>query len=73
VADMSRESHESKDRALRLGAKMGPAPVVCPGCHNEIDPEVCWCGNEIERHSPQWDGHNPVPLGCDCGRAKEKP
>ena len=38
----------------------------CPGCHNEIDPDLCWCGAEIEGHG-HWDGHGPVPMGCTCG------
>jgi len=39
----------------------------CAGCGNEIDPDVCGCGDSIT-HSA-WDfGHEPVPMGCDCGR-----
>jgi hypothetical protein len=43
---------------------------TCPGCKNEIDPEVCHCGDEISKHNPMWCGHNPVPMGCTCGYAK---
>ena len=39
---------------------------TCPGCKNEIDEEVCWCGDEIKKHTAH-DGHNPVPMGCTCG------
>jgi hypothetical protein len=46
--------------------------TVCPGCKNEIDPELCWCGDAIGRHSYH-DGHSPVPMGCDCGRIKSPP
>jgi hypothetical protein len=47
-------------------------PNVCTGCGHEVDPELCWCGDEIKKHNPMWDGHNPVPLGCTCGYAKDK-
>lgn len=45
--------------------------IECPCCHNIIDPEVCWCGDLIKHHYPPDCGHNPVPMGCDCGRIKE--
>lgn len=40
----------------------------CAACGNEIDPAVCWCGDSmgVNLH----DGHTPIPMGCDCGRAK---
>lgn len=41
----------------------------CPGCKNEIDPHTCHCGEPINRHGI-FSGHNPVPMGCDCGRNK---
>jgi hypothetical protein len=41
---------------------------ICNGCGNEIDPNLCHCGDLITNHSIHC-GHNPVPLGCDCGRA----
>lgn len=44
--------------------------VRCPECGNEIDPDVCWCGDLVKSHNPYWCGHNPVPMGCDCGRIK---
>lgn len=40
---------------------------VCPGCRNHIDPDVCCCGDSIKNHHGE---HNPVPMGCDCGRAR---
>ena len=41
-------------------------PVRCPGCHHEIDPDICWCGGFMATHG--CEGHSPVPMGCDCGR-----
>ena len=42
--------------------------VFCPGCGEEIDPEVCHCGDFIKDHSnPMNDGHSPIPMGCTCG------
>lgn len=43
---------------------------VCHGCGNQIDPDVCWCGDEIKEHNPYRAGHNPVPMGCTCGYQK---
>lgn len=38
---------------------------ICEGCGNEIDPDVCWCGDFIDH---VWDGaHYGVPMGCTCG------
>ena len=37
----------------------------CPGCDNEIAPEVCWCGEDRAHHTVE---HGFVPMGCDCGR-----
>lgn len=42
---------------------------ICPGCGNEIDPDVCWCGDLMKSHGPSC-GHTPVPMGCDCLRCK---
>lgn len=44
---------------------------LCPGCGNEIDPEWCHCGSPIT-HSA-WEGHAPVPMGCDCFREESGP
>jgi predicted amidophosphoribosyltransferase len=43
---------------------------ICPRCENEIDPEVCHCGDYIKDHGYN-SGHSPVPMGCTCGYAKE--
>lgn len=40
--------------------------MTCQGCGKEIDPDVCWCGDEIDRHTG-YEGHSPVPMGCECG------
>jgi len=39
---------------------------ICPGCKAEIDPTCCGCGGSMD-HSP-WEGHSPVPMGCNCLR-----
>ena len=42
--------------------------AICPYCRREIDTEVCWCGTEKKFHgTPIDDGHNFVPMGCECG------
>ena len=41
---------------------------MCPECGNEIDPDVCWCG--VEKKDHDYEEHNFVPMGCDCGRMK---
>jgi hypothetical protein len=43
------------------------AKDTCPKCGFEIDPEVCWCGEDKEHHNPFLLGHNFVPMGCSCG------
>lgn len=40
---------------------------ICPGCHEECDPEMCWCGDYRKGHSG-YDGHPFVPMGCNCIR-----
>lgn len=39
--------------------------VKCTGCGQEIDPEVCQCGQSINHG---YDNHPIVPMGCDCWR-----
>jgi hypothetical protein len=41
--------------------------IICPGCKNEIDPDVCGCGDSKENHTG-WEGHPFIPMGCDCYR-----
>jgi len=40
--------------------------ITCGGCHQEIDPGVCWCGDDI-RPGVVHDNHYPIPMGCVCG------
>lgn len=44
---------------------------TCRGCWKEIDSDVCWCGDEIDRHTG-YEGHSPVPMGCECGYDKRE-
>lgn len=41
-------------------------PPVCETCGWEIDPECCWCGMPMDKHT-EYDGHSPIPMGCTCG------
>lgn len=43
--------------------------TVCEGCRNRIDPDVCHCGDEMDKHH-FGSGHSPVPVGCTCGYHK---
>lgn len=38
---------------------------TCRHCGEEIDPEVCWCGDLMANHH-SWCEHIPVPMGCRC-------
>lgn len=40
--------------------------IYCPSCFNEIDPDICHCGNPREGHGYH-DNHSFVPAGCTCG------
>lgn len=44
---------------------------ICEGCRNEIDPEVCHCGDLCKDHNPMMDGHSAIPMGCTCGYADQ--
>lgn len=44
---------------------------ICPSCKQEIDPETCWCGGHIDKHT-MGDGHAPVPMGCVCHYADSR-
>lgn len=41
--------------------------VFCDHCKNEIDPDVCHCGESMESHHGMSHNHSPVPMGCTCG------
>lgn len=56
-----------REALIKLG--WTPPPEICSGCKNEIDPDVCWCGDYIKLHTSE---HSPVPVGCDCGRVKSQ-
>jgi hypothetical protein len=43
---------------------------ICPGCRAEVDPETCGCGSSRDGHG-QGDGHDFVPMGCNCLRAEK--
>jgi hypothetical protein len=40
----------------------------CSDCKNEIDPDVCHCGDAVKDHTGVSHNHSPVPMGCQCGR-----
>ena len=42
----------------------------CGGCGYEIDPDICHCGTAYKDHNPYTEGHNFVPMGCQCGYSK---
>lgn len=56
----------SREETLEVGH------AICPACGQEIDPEMCWCGDYIKDHNPMWCGHTAVPLGCICGYPREE-
>lgn len=44
----------------------------CNRCRNEVDPEVCHCGEAPDAHVHRMmDGHAFVPMGCRCGEHRE--
>lgn len=57
------------ERTTAVSAVNSSDMVRCNGCGNEIDEDVCWCGDLMKAHDA-YCGHNPVPMGCDCGRCK---
>jgi hypothetical protein len=38
---------------------------ICVACEQEIDSEVCWCGEYIDKHDIG-SGHSPIEMGCAC-------
>lgn len=47
---------------------------VCLGCCREVDPDLCWCGEEFKAHTMLMDpNHSPVPMGCVCHYDKQEP
>lgn len=55
-----------------VGIEELPAEI-CRGCGNEIDPDVCHCGDgpESSEHSSSGGNHGFVPAGCECQYAPE--
>lgn len=49
-------------------AKTGEAHAAyCPGCKNEIAPDLCGCGaGRVGHGDPMETGHTFVPQGCNC-------
>lgn len=41
---------------------------MCPGCKEEVDAEVCYCGVDLKSHDAWEEGHNFVAMGCQCWR-----
>jgi hypothetical protein len=37
----------------------------CDGCGNEVDKDVCWCGELMRDHSA-FDNHPQIEMGCTC-------
>lgn len=60
-----REGHGWANGVARE-AGAGRAIPRCSECGNEIDPETCWCGDDVAAHHME-SGHSPVPMGCTCG------
>ena len=54
-----------------LAESAGYAATVCPYCKNEVDLEMCHCGEDRKNHNPYELGHNFVPAGCTCGYADQ--
>jgi len=70
-SDLTRlDDHALNLRLLEAEMAKEPERPICPRCKHEIDLEVCWCGDWI-RPGCYHDNHNPVPMGCTCGYAKE--
>jgi len=63
---MTKKENAGSESDLSAGVR-----PLCPGCNQEIDPDVCCCGALMEEHG-RLDWHIPVPMGCMCGYAKNK-
>lgn len=44
--------------------------IICAGCLNAIDDQVCCCGDDTSKHNG-WEGHSATAQGCTCGYAKQ--
>lgn len=45
----------------------------CADCHNEIDPQTCWCGDDMSDHRGMSHNHSFVAMGCKCGYVSAPP
>jgi hypothetical protein len=61
------DMHSCAGQVMRCDCPAGTKArrEICPGCKGEIDPDWCWCGGHMDRHT-MGDGHSPVPMGCVC-------
>jgi len=65
-----RDFCEMEERAADVSISNLEVRQICPGCLQQIDPEICHCGDSREGHGGQFDGagHGFVTMGCDCMR-----
>ena len=64
-----RQALESiRDNPHRSDPKAPEVRPRCPKCHQEIDPDVCWCGDMMEPSSH--GDHYAIPMGCRCHFAR---
>ena len=68
VRDLIGRAQGQWESIKRMHCPPSQAIVRCTGCGNEIEPDVCHCGELVKSHD-HYSNHSPVPLGCDCGRA----
>lgn len=47
-------------------------PVICPGCKNKIEPDLCCCGKDKNQHGLGYWHHGFVPMGCTCFFPKDE-
>lgn len=58
--------HDNKREQSHMIDEEEPEELLCAGCRNSIDPDVCWCGEWRPLHHAFNLGHEFVPMGCDC-------
>ena len=66
------EMLSDEDRKAESTLMLAAAQIIsqCAECGNEIDVDMCYCGICHADHNAMEQGHNFVPVGCDCGRGK---
>ena len=40
--------------------------AICVECGEEVEADICACGQPRSIHDIQWLGHDFIPLGCAC-------